>query len=121
MLETIKWWFGWPWFKRKNRPKETFDVGISGAEAILHDGTHITITRQGKVLYAPNGWLWHSNTRLKETMNEKWVRADNNTYYNRHYILSYTVNEMSFLVYGDNTPLSAYNSDLKERDEEANV
>ena len=95
--------FYWPWIKFKNRPRKQFDVGISVAEAILNDGTMITITRKGRVEVAD--WYYRSESELRESMSCKWVHADNDTYYNRHYILQYEVNTKPFLVYDDNKPV----------------
>ena len=101
MFTTFCGWFCWPWFKRDPAKREKFDVGISVAEAVLKDGTLITITRKGRAI--GDGWTVESEGRLSSTMYERWILADNKTYYNRDYIISYTVDTKQYWVYEDNT------------------
>jgi hypothetical protein len=105
VLKTLKWWFCWPWITKKDRPRKQYDVGISVAEAILSDGTMITITRMGAVTDTYYEWYYTSAEALKEAMQCKWIHADNDTYYNRHYILQYEVKTQPYLVYDDNKPV----------------
>ena len=99
----LKWWnrikiFGfYPFIPL---PPKTYDVGISVARAVLDDGTLITITRTGHVYY--DDWYCKSTSEIRDVMLGKWVYADNCTYYNRHYIMSYTVSTKPYLVYHDN-------------------
>ena len=105
ITKSLKWWFCWPWFKSKKCPRNVYDVGISVARAILVDGNDLTITREGRVTNSYYEWYYTSESALKEAMADKWVLADNNVYYNRQYIMSYTVKHKSYLVYDDNTEM----------------
>jgi hypothetical protein len=102
LFDSLKWWICWPWTKDAFKP-EKFDVGISVAEAILLGGDLITITRRGKAL--GGGWTMDSEGRLASTMDNRWILADNKTYYNRDYIFSYEVKTESYWVYADNKPV----------------
>jgi hypothetical protein len=102
LLDSMKWWLCWPWFK--SGPPKKFPVGISVAEAILLDGTLITITCKGRVFEASDNYC-ESTFELSQAMACRWVHADNNTYYNRNHITSYEVNTKPYLVYKDNTPV----------------
>lgn len=103
LLDSLKWWICWPWFKRDPAKREKFDVGITVAEAVLYNGDLITITRRGRAI--GDGWTVDSEGRLASTMYERWILADNKTYYNRHYIVSYEMKTESYWVYEDNTPV----------------
>lgn len=107
ILQSLQWWICWPWFKPKERQKKIYDVGISVAEVILVDGTLVTVTRMGSVTDSYYEWYYTSASAIKDVMAGKWIYADNSTYYNRHYIMSYTVTTKSHQVYEDNTEVPA--------------
>lgn len=101
LLETLKWWFCWPWIKYKNRTK--YDIGISVATAILYNGGTITITRYGKSL--GSGWTLDSESRMDRTMDQKWIYADDKNYYDRDNVVQWSVDTKSYWVYEDNSPV----------------
>ena len=90
----LLWW-------KKNIPKETFDVGISVATVFLSNGTTITVTRKGDIWGGQ--YLSMSDRHVDRAMNEKWVYADNGTYYNSYWLHHYTVTTKPYFVYEDNT------------------
>lgn len=102
LLDSLKWWFGWPWFKHE---RETFDVGISVGTGVLDDETTFTVTRKGGVICSD--WISHSKSKVYDAFDCTWVHADDDIFYASRLVRFFDIKTTSYLVYEDNTPVQA--------------
>lgn len=100
-------WFSKLWdflFGSSEEVKPKYNVGIAKGTAILDNGDIIHITRRGRIHYIYSIYVSLASYRFHDTMNEKWIYADDDVYYNRDYIKSYTVEVIPYWVNEDGTP-----------------
>ena len=76
------------WQKQTKIPAR-YNVGVSVATADLENGKRVTITRKGRY-YPDMEATEDSEERLLAAMNESWVHADDDIYYNRDVVISFT-------------------------------
>jgi len=82
----------WP-FVGKKKEGLRLDLGTTTVVADLdngHNGREITITRSGYFLLDDRSWHVDSDGVMKIALGRKWIRADDDVFYNTQFIRSYT-------------------------------
>jgi hypothetical protein len=105
LWSSLKWWFGWPWFKKDPANRKTYDVGRSVATAVCYDDFTFTVTRKGRYLF--DYYISQSDERLLDHLHQKWILADDGIYYATKHVKFFSIKTESYLVYEDNKPVQA--------------